>query len=99
MKTFLSITAFLCFGMALQSQAQTVKKVENAVDTAAHKVGNKTAEVASKGKATITDEVYKDATGPDGETVYIDNHARYYWVDKKGHRHYAEASALKPKGK
>ena len=97
MKRIVSIAAFLCFGLALQSQAQVVKKAENAIDTAAHKVGHKTAEVASKGKAKLTDEVYKDAIGPGGEIVYIDNHSRYYWIDKKGHRHYAEKSALKPK--
>lgn len=96
MKTAFSIVAFLFFGLA-SAQAQTVKKVEHGVAKGAKKVGNKTAEVASKGKAKVTDEVYKDGTGPDGETVYIDNHARYYWVDKKGHRHYSEKAALKVK--
>ena len=97
MKKFLSITAFLCFGLALSTQAQTVQKVEKSVEKGAKKVGNKTAEVASKGKAKVTDEIYKDATGPDGETVYIDNHARYYWIDKKGKRHYSAKEELKAK--
>ena len=89
--------ALLLLGMAATTQAQTLEKAEQKVEKTAKKVGNKTAEVASKSKAKITDEVYKDATGPDGETVYIDNHARYYWVDKKGHRHYEEKAALKVK--
>jgi hypothetical protein len=104
MKKIISLTAFLCFGWAASAQSDTVEKVENKVekvenkiDSGATKVVNKTAEVASKSKAKVTDEVYKDATGPDGETVYIDNHSRYYWIDKKGHRHYEEKAALKPK--
>src|SRR5215203_919727 len=97
MKKYLSITAFLMFGIAAASHAQTAEKVEDKIEKGAKKVGEKTAEVAAKSKAKITDEVYKDATGPNDETVYIDNHARYYWVDKQGHRHYATKEELKPK--
>jgi hypothetical protein len=60
-------------------------------------VGHKSAEVASKGKAAITDETHKDKVGPNGETIYIDNHAKFYWVDKKGTRHYVTESELKVK--
>ncbi|HUQ97440.1 MAG TPA: hypothetical protein VM010_07235 [Chitinophagaceae bacterium] len=97
MKKYFSIAALLLIGFAGTANAQTVEKAEAKIEKGAKKVGNKTAEVASKGKAKLTDEVYKDATGPDGETVYIDNHARYYWVDKKGHRHYTEKADLKVK--
>ena len=71
--------------------------VKMAVKKGAKKTGHKTAEVASKGKAKVTDEVHKDKVGPNGETIYIDNHANYYWVDKKGRRHYIAAAALKNK--
>jgi|SRR6476661_3144169 hypothetical protein len=97
MKTILSLTAFLCFGWAATAQAQTAHKVEDKVETGAKKVAHKTAEVASKGESKVTDQVYKDATGPAGETVYIDNHDRYYWVDKKGHRQYVAKTDLKAK--
>ena len=110
MKKILSISAFLLFiGFSSTLHAQsTADKVENKVEKgakkAAHgvekgakKVGHKTAEVASKSKAKITDEEYKDKVGPNGQTVYIDNHSRYYWVDKKGHRHYVEEAQLKAK--
>ena len=63
----------------------------------AKKAGNKTAEVASKGKAKVTDERYKDKYGPNGETIYIDNHSKYYWVDKKGKRHYVTEESLRAK--
>ena len=94
----------LCFAFNSVAHAQedskvkkTTKKVAHKTEEGAKKVGNKTAEVASKSKARITDEVYKDKVGPNGETVYIDNHSKYYWVDKKGHRHYASGSELKAK--
>jgi hypothetical protein len=103
MKKYVSITAFLVFGFAAASQAQDTVKVKdtenlgNKIEQGAKDVGNKTAEIASKGKAKVTDEVYKDAVGPNNEKVYIDNHSKYYWIDKKGHRHYAEKSELKAK--
>ena len=73
------------------------KEVKHGVKQGAKEVGHKTAEVAAKGKATITDETYKDKVGPDGQTIYIDNHSQYYWVDKKGHRHYVKEAQLKVK--
>lgn len=99
MKKIIGIAAlFLCLGFSSVASAQsTAKKVEKDVKKGAKKVGNKTAKVASKGKAKVTDETYKDKVGPDGQTVYIDNHSQYYWVDKKGHRHYVKEEELKDK--
>ena len=71
------------------------KKVGTEVKKDAKKVGNKTAEVTSKGAAKVVDKEYKDKVGPNGETIYIDKHSKYYWVDKKGHHRYIKASALK----
>ena len=73
------------------------EKVKEEVKKDAKKVGNKTAEVASKSKAKITDQKHKDKVGPNGQTIYIDNHSKYYWVDKKGHRHYVNEAQLKAK--
>ena len=64
----------------------TTKKVTTKVKEGAVKAGNKTAELASKGKNAITDKIYKDKEGPNGETIYIDKHSKYYWIDKKGHK-------------
>ena len=82
-----------------QDSPSTVKKTGKAIKKGAKKVGNKTAEVASKGKAAVTDEKHKDKVGPAGQTIYIDNHSRYYWVDDKGHRHYVTEAELKAKPK
>lgn len=86
--------AICCISFTSVASAQE-KDVTKEVKKGAKKTGQKTAEVSSKGKAKVTDEVYKDKVGPNGETIYIDNHSRYYWVDKKGHRHYMKAGQLK----
>lgn len=75
------------------------KKEDSKVKKAAKSVGNKTAEVASKGKAKVTDATHKDKVGPDGQKIYIDNHSKYYWVDDKGKRHYVTEAELKDKPK
>jgi len=69
------------------------------VKHAAEKVGNKTAEVASKGKSKVVDKTYKDKEGPNGETIYIDKHDKCYWVDKKGHKEYISKKELRDKPK
>lgn len=98
MKKLLGLVV-LAVSLTISSAGYAQEKAKEEVKKDAKKVGNKTAEVASKGKAKVTDEVYKDKVGPDGQTVYIDNHSKYYWVDKKGHRHYATEAELKPKVK
>lgn len=87
------VTLSLGFSSAALAQDQDTSKIRKA----AKKTGNKTAEVASKSKAKITDQKHKDKVGPNGETIYIDNHSKYYWVDKKGRRHYVTETALKAK--
>jgi hypothetical protein len=99
MKKIVSISAIMIL-MAISADVKaqdTDKSTKQEVKKGAKKVGNKTAEIASKGKAKVTDERYKDKVGPNGETIYIDNHNKYYWVDKKGRRHYIPAEALKNK--
>jgi len=61
MKKLIGIVAFLfCMGLSFSASARAVKKTTQTVKKEAKKAGNKTAEVASKGKATVTDNVYKD---------------------------------------
>jgi hypothetical protein len=75
----------LCFAallfIAVQSHAQTVKHD-------AKVVGHKTAEIASKGAAAVTDKRYAGKYGPGGETIYIDKYSHYYYVNKTGHHVY-----------
>jgi hypothetical protein len=88
----LGIVLFVMLGAAFTTQAQ--------VDSAAKAVGNKTAEVASKGKSAVVDEVYKNKVGPAGQSpIYIDHNSKYYYVDEKGKKVYVPKSSLKDKPK
>jgi hypothetical protein len=73
------------------------KKVGHATAKGAKAVGHETAEVASKGKSKVVDKTYKDKVGPSGQTIYIDGHDRYYYVDDKGHKQYVTAAELRSK--
>jgi len=99
MKKLIGISIFIfLIGISGNVYSQSkAEAVEQDIKKGAKKTGNKTAEVASKGKAKVTDERYKDKYGPNGETIYIDNHSKYYWVDKKGKRHYVTEESLNAK--
>jgi hypothetical protein len=87
MKKFIGILVLaLLVGFSSTHAQDSAKKVSTKVREGAVKAGNKTAELASKGKNAITDKIYKDKEGPNGETIYIDKHSKYYWIDKKGHK-------------
>jgi len=90
-------TVVLFMSISYAVDAQVVKKTTQEVKKGAKKAGNKTAEIASKGKARVTDQIYKGKVGPKGQTIYVDDHSRYYWIDKKGHRTYVTEAELKNK--
>lgn len=98
MKKILIVFLFSFFALGVTTtQAQAVKKTTHAVKKGAKKVGNKTAELASKGKAKVTDKKVENKTGPNNETIYVTDDNRYYWVDKKGKRHFLPEESLKTK--
>lgn len=82
---------------AKQDLKNASKKTGKAIKKDANKVGNKTAEIASKGKSEVVDKTYEGKQGPDGQKIFIDNKSKYYYVDKKGHKQYLEASKLRDK--
>jgi hypothetical protein len=75
------------------ADAQVTQKVKKG----AKKVGNKTAEVASKSKARTTDKRYEGKVGPAGQTIYINDDGSYYWVNKKGQHQSITEAELKDK--
>src|SRR3954463_16163398 len=87
----------LLIGFSSANAQSTAKKVEQSVTKSVNKAANETAEVASKGKAATIDKVYKDKKGPNGQTIYIDKHSKYYWIDNKGHKKYVAKDELKDK--
>ncbi len=103
MKNFVKTLAFaialsVSAGASAQEKKDTLKiNPDPAIKKTAKKVGNKTAEVASKGAAKLVDKTYKGKVGPAGQTIYIDNQSRYYYVNSKGGRVYVTKAQLKDK--
>lgn len=71
-----------------------LKKTGKAIGKGAKAAGNKTAELASKGKAAVVDKVVEDKQGPDGQKIYVNKDEEYYWIDKKGHKHFVTEEEL-----
>ena len=87
MKKFIGISILMMLaGYSSVNAQSTASKVGTDIKKGAVKAGNKTAELASKGKSAVTDKIYKDKEGPNGETIYINKHSKYYWIDEKGHK-------------
>jgi hypothetical protein len=80
----------------MQSQAQK-PTVGQQIGHTATKVGHKTSEIAAKGAADVTDKKYEGKVARGGQTVYINKHSRYYYIDKRGHRIYVNKSSLRDK--
>ncbi|MBD1392766.1 hypothetical protein [Mucilaginibacter glaciei] len=70
------------------------KKGWKATKKTAVKVGNGTAEVASKGAAAVADKKFDGKVAPNGETVYIDKNSAYYYVNGKGKHVYVKKATL-----
>lgn len=88
----LGVLVLMLTGVYFTAQAQ--------IDSAAKKVGNKTAETVVKGKSAVVDEVYKNKMGPEGQSpIYIDHDSKYYYIDGKGKKVYTPKSTLKDKPK
>ncbi len=62
-------------------------------------VGNETAETATKAKAKVTDKKSEEWVGPKGQTIYVDDGNKYYWINEKGAREFVRKEQLKAKQK
>lgn len=82
---------------AAQAQERDTASTSYKVKKGARKAGDKTAETAAKGAAKVKDKTYVDKVGPDGQTIYIDKHSKYYWINKKGAKVYVTKMELKDK--
>jgi len=111
MKKMLSIAVIALLGLSAPSFAQSKsQQIEHGVKKGAtkawhgtrkgaKKVGNETAEVASKGKAKVTDKKSDTWVGPEGQTIYVDDGNKYYWINGNGKKIYVSQSALKARNK
>ena len=104
MKKIIGVALVAILGLSMPALAQS--KVKKGADKAwqgtkkgAKKAGHKTAEVASKGKAKVTDKKSDVWMGPEGQTIYIDDGNKYYWINGRGKRIYVSESALRARNK
>jgi hypothetical protein len=49
--------------------------------------------------ARVTDKKSDQWTGPQGQTIYIDDLGKYYWINGHGKKIYVSESALKARNK
>jgi hypothetical protein len=72
-----------------------IEKAANEVEEEAEEAGEKAeneAQTVEEGvkesaaivEAEIKDQVYADKVGPDGEVIYIDKHAKFYYISREG---------------
>jgi len=102
MKKIFGIAVIALLGLSAPSFAQEkvekgAKKAWKGTKKGARKVGHNTAEVASKGKAKATDKKSDTWVGPEGQTIYVDENNKYYWINGRGKRIYVSEAALKAK--
>jgi hypothetical protein len=71
------------------------KKAWHGTKKGAKAVGNKTAELATEGKAKVTDKEVEGYRAPNGRKVYVDDGDKYYWINKKGGREWISKDQLK----
>jgi hypothetical protein len=84
-------------GVEKKELKEDAEKTESDIEKGAEKAGDKISETAAKGAAHVKDKVYVDKTGPDGQTVYIDKHSKYYYINSEGKKVYVTKMQLKDK--
>jgi hypothetical protein len=98
MKTFVQVAFFTAvISLSAISCSHKTRQVGQDIKNVADTVGNKTAEIAAKGAARVTDKVYANKVGPEGQTIYIDKNSKYFYIDSKGHRVFVKEADLKDK--
>ena len=92
-----TIGVLLCaatLSISVPVMAQSMgKKISNTADT----VGMKTTTTVKKGTAKIVDKTYDGKQGPSGETIYINNKSKYYYIDSKGKKVWISKDKMKDK--
>ena len=111
MKKIFGIAVILFLGFSAPSLAQSkvdkaahgvkkgASKAWQGTKKGAKKVGNETAELATEGKAKLTDKKSDQWIGPEGQTIYVDDGNKYYWINGKGKRIFVSQAALRAKQK
>lgn len=67
------------------------------LENAAEETGNAISETAGKAAAEIDDRRHDTKVGPDGQTIYISDDSRYYYINESGKRVYVSEWQLMDK--
>jgi hypothetical protein len=70
---------------------------ESEVKGAARRTGDAVSEAAAKTAAAITDKKHDSKVGPDGQTIYIDDDSKYYYINDEGKKVFVTKLQLKDK--
>ena len=74
-------------------------EASNEVEEDAQSVGDKVSEGAGDAAAAIKDQKVDDKVGPGGETVYLNDEAKYYYINNEGDKVFISKVQLKDKPK
>lgn len=74
-------------------------EASNEVEEDAQSVGDKVSEGAGDAAAAIKDQKVDDKVGPGGETVYLNDEAKYYYINNEGDKVFITEVQLKDKPK
>ena len=100
MKNVFGLAIVALLGMSVPAFAQSkTDKATQGVKKGAKTAGNKAAEVTKKGVAKVSDKKSDVWVGPEGQTIYIDDVGKYYWINGKGKKIYVSESALRARNK
>lgn len=76
---------------------QAAESAEREAEQRSDEAGDQVAETAGNIGASIKDKIYADKVGPDGQTIYIDKHAKFYYINDEGRKVFIVKSQMKDK--
>ncbi len=72
-------------------------RVVDTVENEAREAGDAVSEAAAKAAAAITDDKVEGKVGPGGQTVYVDDNIKYYYISEEGKKIYITKLQMKDK--
>jgi hypothetical protein len=76
---------------------ENARETEGNVEEGVENTGDDISEAAVNAASHIKDKVYVDKVGPKGQTIYIDKHDKYYYVNDEGKKVFITKLQMKDK--
>jgi hypothetical protein len=80
-----------------EGMKEDAREAEEAAREDAQSAGDKISEGVNDAAAAIADQKLKHKVGPGGETVYLDDNAKYYYINNEGKKVYITKAQLRDK--